>query len=295
MKIISTYLLAAVFILITSCNSTNKQVEKNIKMYSNTWDKIINQGNLELFNNQNFDKDITLIMSPENVVGIENVKDFYANYLTGFSNIKFTIVDIFGQGNKIVKHWNFKGKQTGNFFGIPPTGKSVNVDGVTLVKMKNGKIAQEQDFMDNLLFMQQLGIDPLLNPGNLAVIKKLYTDFSKGDISAVGDAMSPTIEWNEAENFPYADGNPYIGFDAIAKGVFTRIGTEWDYWKFADLKFNEMANDKILVTGRYQAKYKKNGVVINLQMAHLWTLEDGKIIGFQQYADTKGISNAIHK
>jgi hypothetical protein len=162
----TAFLLASIFLLVIACDSTNQQVEKNIKMYSNTWDKIINEGKLELFNAQNFDKNITLIMSPNNVVGIKNIKDFYANYLTGFSDIKFTIVDVFGQGNKIVKHWNFKGKHTGNFFGITATGKSVNIDGVTLVKMKNGKITQEQDFMDNLLFMQQLGIDPFLNSKN---------------------------------------------------------------------------------------------------------------------------------
>tara|TARA_B110000971_G_C19951802_1_gene473712 strand:+ start:1072 stop:1245 length:174 start_codon:yes stop_codon:yes gene_type:complete len=56
-----------------------------------------------------------------------------------------------------VKHWNFKGTHTGDFFGIPATGKKVDIDGVNLVKMKDGKIAQEQDFMDNLLFNQQLG------------------------------------------------------------------------------------------------------------------------------------------
>lgn len=49
---------------------------------------------------------------------------------------------------------------TGEFFGIAATGRDVNVDGVTLVKMKDGKIAQEQDFLANLEFMQQLGIIP---------------------------------------------------------------------------------------------------------------------------------------
>jgi predicted ester cyclase len=56
-----------------------------------------------------------------------------------------------------VKHWNFKGTHTGDFFGIPDTGKKIDIDGVNLVKMKDEKIAQEQDFMDNLLFNQQLG------------------------------------------------------------------------------------------------------------------------------------------
>jgi predicted ester cyclase len=63
-------------------------------------------------------------------------------------------------GDKLVKHWEFKGKHTGTFFGIPATGKDVDLFGVTIVKMKGGKIAEEQDFMDNLEFMQQLGLMP---------------------------------------------------------------------------------------------------------------------------------------
>ena len=158
---LSAIILAALF---TSCTSspqpavtTTDPVEANIKMYTHTWDDIINHGRLELFNDSNFTKDVVMHVNPD-IKGIDSARAYYANYLTGFSNIKFTIVDVFGQGNKLVKHWNFKGKHTGTFFGIPATGKDVDVDGVTLVRMDNGKIAEEQDFFDNLRFMQQLGL-----------------------------------------------------------------------------------------------------------------------------------------
>ncbi len=291
--IIKAIILALIttLILLTSC--TNNQVDKNIKMYSSTWDEIINNGKLELFNETNFTKDITLLMSPENVFGIDNVKDFYANYLTGFSDVEFTIVDLFGQDDKLVKHWNFKGTHTGDFFGIPATGKSVNIDGTTLVKMKDGKIAVEQDFMDNMMFMQQLGL--LSSPENVNIINNAYKAFAEGDVPAVLASMDANIIWNEAENFPYADGNPYVGPDSILKGVFTRLGSEWDYFKLVDLKLHEMSNNYVLATGRYQAKYKKNGAILDAQMAHLWELKDGKIIAFQQYTDTKQAANIIGK
>ncbi len=158
-------------VLITGCQNkpsqecielkaANEQLTSNLKKYEDVWNDIINKREIEKINETNFDKNITLITAPENIVGIQGFKDYYQNYLTGFSEVTFTIMDAFGQGDKIVKHWNFKGKHTGAFFGIPATGKEVNVDGVTLVKMNNGKIAQEQDFMDNLEFMQQLGIIP---------------------------------------------------------------------------------------------------------------------------------------
>jgi len=161
-------LIFLVSALITGCKTepskeylelekSNNQLEANLKMYETTWDEIVNDGKLDKINETNFDKNITLVTSPENIVGIEGFKAYYKNYLTGFSDIKFTIVEIFGQGDKIVKQWNFKGKHTGDFFEIPATGKEVNVTGVTVVKMKDGKILQEQDFLDNLDLMQQLG------------------------------------------------------------------------------------------------------------------------------------------
>lgn len=159
-------------------------------------------------------------------LGIENFKAYYQNFITGFSDIKFTVVDILGQGDKIVKHWNFKGKHTGDFFGMPATGKSVDIDGVTIAKMKDGKIAQEQDFMDNTVFMQQLGI--VSAPENTGIIDNLYKAFGIGDIPSVLAVLDNNVVWNEAEGNAYADGNPYIGPDAVLNGVFARVGSEWD-------------------------------------------------------------------
>jgi steroid delta-isomerase-like uncharacterized protein len=153
--------------LFAACSSPEKTepaksdpVKANIKMYTHVWDEIINKRKLDMFNDSNFTKDVVMHASPTNVIGIDSARAYYANYLTGFSNITFTIVDVFGQGDKLVKHWNFKGIHTGVFFGIPATGKKVSIDGVTLVRMSNGKIAEERDFFDNLDFMTQLGLMP---------------------------------------------------------------------------------------------------------------------------------------
>ncbi len=118
------------------------------------------KGNIEYFNDSNFSKDVVMYSSPSNIVGIDSMKAYYNNFLIGLSDISFTIKDIFGMENKLVKHWNFKGTHTGLFFGIPATGKKVDLDGVTLVRMENGKIAAERDFFDNLEFMQQLNVIP---------------------------------------------------------------------------------------------------------------------------------------
>ena len=106
-----------------SLKTVDDQLTENLKMYESIWDEIMNKGKLDQINETNFDKNITLITLPENIVGIEGFKDYYKNFLTGFSNVKITFVDSFGQEDKIVKHWNFKGIHTGVFFWNACYGK----------------------------------------------------------------------------------------------------------------------------------------------------------------------------
>lgn len=126
---------------------------------------------------------------------------------------------------------------------------------------------------------------------NTERVKHLYDAFAAGDAATVMGALSPEIVWNEAENFPYADGNPYVGPDAVAQGVFARLGSEWDYWNLADLQIFGMDNDMVLATGRYQGKLARTGGVLDAQFAHLWTFRDGKVHRFSQFTDTKQASD----
>jgi len=128
---------------------------------------------------------------------------------------------------------------------------------------------------------------------NLESIKGVYNAFATGDFPAFMNAMDPKIEWNEAENFPYADGNPYIGPEAIIQGVMGRIGADWEYWTITDQVYHLTLEAMVIVTARYNAKHKITGKVIRAQVTHMWTLKDGKITRFQQYADTLQVKNAL--
>lgn len=128
---------------------------------------------------------------------------------------------------------------------------------------------------------------------NISLAKSLYEAFAKADIPAVLVSMDNNIVWNEAENFPYADKNPYIGKDAVLNGVFARIGGEWDNFSLTEKQFFPVQNDMILVTGYYTGKHKQTGKTIKAQFAHVWWVKDGKLVKFQQYADTKQVSDAV--
>ena len=131
-----------------------------------------------------------------------------------------------------------------------------------------------------------------MSQDNVTVIRSMYAAFAAGDVPAVLAGMDPQIEWNEAEHFPYADGNPYVGPAAVLEGVFKRLGAEWEYWT---LVVNEVldAGDTVVALGRYQAKHRTTGASIDAQFAHVWRLRNGKVTKFQQYADTAQVLSAV--
>jgi ketosteroid isomerase-like protein len=120
----------------------------------------------------------------------------------------------------------------------------------------------------------------------------MYNAFAAGDVPSVVDAMDPQIEWLEAEGFPYADGNPYVGPSAVVAGVFTRLGEEWEYWSLTTDEFLD-AGDMVVVLGRCTGKYKQTGGTIDAQFAHVWKLCNGKAAKFQQFTDTAQVAAAV--
>ena len=127
---------------------------------------------------------------------------------------------------------------------------------------------------------------------NIRLVRGLYEAFASGDIPGALGRMSPDIVWNEANNFPYADGNPYIGPDAVLQGVFARIGAEWD--GFA-VEIDEMldAGDAVVALGRYRGRCKATGREQDTQIAHVWRIAGGSITAFQQHADTLHIARVM--
>lgn len=135
--------------------------------------------------------------------------------------------------------------------------------------------------------------EPEITTTNADRVKLLYDAFAIGDVDAVLAGFTEDINWNEAENFIYADGNPYIGKTAVVEGVFARLGAEWEYWNLENKQFMNVGDNMVLVTGRYVAKNKATAKELNSQFAHVWTLKDTLASTFQQYTDTKQAAEAI--
>lgn len=159
-KLVLVLFVGTSLLVSTNALAQKKQAAKdNVTFYNHVWDVVINEGRTNILDTA-YAADVVLHHTKPETKGKDAAKAYYANFVTGFSDRKFTVVQSFSKGDDLVKYWHFTGTHTGVFFGIPATGKKVDVIGCTIAKIVNGKITEEQDFFDNLEFLQQLGLIP---------------------------------------------------------------------------------------------------------------------------------------
>jgi ketosteroid isomerase-like protein len=127
---------------------------------------------------------------------------------------------------------------------------------------------------------------------NLETIRGLYAAFARGDVPFVVGALDAQVEWIEAENFIYADRNPYVGPQAVLDGILMRLGAEWDGFSAVSEQIVG-SGDTVISLGRYRGTYKATGKPVNAQFVHAFTLKGGKIVRFQQYTDTAQFRDAV--
>ena len=130
-----------------------------------------------------------------------------------------------------------------------------------------------------------------MSKDNVALVRSIYEAFAAGDVPTALRAMSPQMVWNEAENFPYADGNPYVGHDAIVAGVFMRLATEWDGFAAVPEEILD-AGDTVVVLGRYQGAYKATGKAMRGPDGPCLVDRECQAVRFQQYVDTLQVAKA---
>jgi steroid delta-isomerase-like uncharacterized protein len=94
------------------------------------------------------------------IQGIEAFKQFTSGFFTAFPDLQTTIEDLIAEGDKVAVRQTWRGTHTGNFLGIPPTGKQVVFTSTEFYRVAGGKLAEEWVELDMLGLLQQLGAIP---------------------------------------------------------------------------------------------------------------------------------------
>ena len=118
-------------------------------------------------------------------------------------------------------------------------------------------------------------------------IEGLYDQVLNNEIDSFVTHITDTLEWI------MANGVEYTNKEDVYKHYSGSGGGIWEYWSLAEMTFSDVEGDKVLVRGRYQAKCNANDtILIDAPFVHYWELTEGKVSKFQQYTDTKQISDA---
>ncbi len=140
-------------------------IEDNKQFMRQFVEEAINKKNLDAIDELVAEDFVEHVPFPGQGPGREGLRQVLATFLSAFPDIRWTLEEQIAEGEKVVSRFTMTGTHRGDFLGIPPTGKSVNIWGVVIDVVRDGKFAESRIIIDTLGLMQQLGMIPMPSEG----------------------------------------------------------------------------------------------------------------------------------
>ena len=88
------------------------------------------------------------------------VHGFYAGIFAGLPGSQIELVDVFGDGDRLVARFVQRGRHDGSLMGVPPTGRDVELNGITVMAFRGGRVVERWSVADMLGLLVQIGAVP---------------------------------------------------------------------------------------------------------------------------------------
>lgn len=240
------------------------------------------------------------------IEGVDAFKMWVQVIHTAFPDIKYTINAMYAEGDKVATRYSATGTHTGDFRGIPPTGKSFNLTGHMIHRIRDGQKIEGWGVWDTVGLLISLGILPPIALGgpppkpavdsgwnmeaNKAAVRRLLEAMGDPDSEtikkAIDDLMVPDFVTHGTAMFPYVRGIEVLkqaipGFKAAFPDVVVEIlqlFAERDrvvsHIRLTATHKGELmgfkpTNKKISWTGTQIVRFNEEG-----KMVERWVLED---------------------
>jgi steroid delta-isomerase-like uncharacterized protein len=132
--------------------------EENEAIVHRFVEEVMNGGNLDaaedLISPDHVNHDPT---APEVPPGPEGIKQLIGMYRSAFPDIRFETEEMISDGATVAHRWTFIGTHEGELMGVEPTGKRVEVSGVEMNHVEDGRITASWTVSDAMGLMRQLG------------------------------------------------------------------------------------------------------------------------------------------
>jgi steroid delta-isomerase-like uncharacterized protein len=137
--------------------------QENIALMHRWFREVWNEGKIETVSELFAENGVAIGQAGPGAPEIHGPKEFesFVHRIRGaFPDIHVTIEDSFAAGDKVVLRWTSRMTHTGDDLDIPATNKAVEVTGMSIARIVQGKIVEGWDNWDQLGMMQQIGVHP---------------------------------------------------------------------------------------------------------------------------------------
>jgi len=97
---------------------------------------------------------------PEPMRGPEGYLAIIGMMRSGFPDVQWILEEMVAENDKVAARFIMKATHQGTFFGVPATGKSIEVQALNFYQFSNGQIVEEYGQPDMLGLLQQIGTIP---------------------------------------------------------------------------------------------------------------------------------------
>lgn len=131
----------------------------DVMPYEQKWVEGLNSGDVSVAD-QVFHQDATIHINggPQKDLTLGEFKLMVSGIVTAFPDIRFSIEEQFAHGDKVSIRWTATGTHDGPLGDIEATGKRVQIDGLIIDHLQNGKVSERWEIWDQMAMLQQLGL-----------------------------------------------------------------------------------------------------------------------------------------
>ena len=125
---------------------------------------------------------------------------------------------------------------------------------------------------------------------NIEIVRAHYAASAEGNVHLMMANVSPQVRWTEMAGFPCA--GTWVGPQAVIDNVFAVLGRDWTNYRF-ELQSLVDGGECIVADGTYHGTYRATAKELQARVAHIWKLQNGTIVAFEQFTDTLLVHRAM--
>jgi steroid delta-isomerase-like uncharacterized protein len=101
--------------------------------------------------------DVVLHGYPEGLEGVEGLRRFHQELSWAFPDLELVVLDVLVDGDRAAVRHELRGTHGRTYLGVPSTGRPISIESMVMLRLVDGRIAEEWHTPTELRILRQLG------------------------------------------------------------------------------------------------------------------------------------------